>query len=1018
MRFFVLSIVIILLHPDLFAQSRPAGSSAVSAANINNIINEYTPVLAFNPCANKITVEDASKYNTGDTVLMIQMKGAAIDSTNTIAFGTITDYKGAGNYEFNYVKSKSGNIIELKNKLTRQYEIPAGKVQLVRVPYYSSATVTGTLTCLPWDGSKGGVLVLNTRDTIILNANVDVSGKGFRGGKALNSGIFDFQPACSAQTYYTPNTATAKQEKGEGIAEVSVQKISGRGSLANGGGGANLINSGGGGGSNGTAGGKGGDQYQDCNSTPDNVGGLAGKPLTYSAAINKIFLGGGGGAGDANDPNGSASFNPDGGNGGGLIIIKSNYIRSNTFSIIANGDNGKFCTNNCKEGMGGGGAGGTVLLDINNFISPVNAVTGKGGNGSDNVNHIGFNHGPGGGGSGGVLFVRNASQPAAITSNLAGGLNGISQNSPNVTWGALPGNAGQTIFNLQLPFTTVLFKSNIDSVRIKDSSTACRAFNFSGLGYTNTSAIASWNWYFGDGGTASTQNTSHNYTASGTFPVKLVVTDINGCKDSIIKNINSSILSVNAGNDSSFCSNSPVAIQLAGTGAGTFSWSPAIYLNNSTIQNPIATINTTTTFHLTVTNINGCTGKDSVTFIITPAPILNTLVDTAICKGSLLILNTTAGFTNYHWSPGILVSDSAIANPAFIGAATSTLIITGTTGTCIARDTITVTVNPLPLLTVSADTVICSSQTVALSASGASWYSWSPSTFLSNPSIANPVFMGNLSTTYYLTGTGANGCQAKDTVTIFVNAPGSLIAPMDKSFCLNQSVQLNGSNGNSYQYLWSPATYLSSSTVLDPIANPPASTTYTVKITDLLCNVDSIFVVNVIVNPLPSINATSSNDIDCNVRTSRLNVTGASQYLWAASPSLSSTVIANPIASPSTGTLYIVTGTDNLGCQSKDSVYVAVNSGGVGYLLPNSFTPNGDGTNDCFGIKHWGTARELVFIIYSRWGEKVFETDNVNICWDGKYKGQPANAGTYVYYVSASTPCGKMVKKGNVLLIR
>ena len=108
------------------------------------------------------------------------MKGAVIDSSNTAAFGTVTDYKNAGNYEFNYVKSKAGNIIELKNILTRQYDIPLGKVQLVRVPYYENVNVASTLTCLPWDGSKGGVLVLNVQDSINLNVDIDVCGKGFK----------------------------------------------------------------------------------------------------------------------------------------------------------------------------------------------------------------------------------------------------------------------------------------------------------------------------------------------------------------------------------------------------------------------------------------------------------------------------------------------------------------------------------------------------------------------------------------------------------------------------------------------------------------------------------------------------------------------------------------------------------------------------------------------------------------------------------------------------------------------
>src|SRR4029078_5687211 len=92
--------------------------------SISGIINTYTPVIALNPCENKITVENASTFNTGDTVLIIQMKGAIIDTSNTANFGTVIDYKNAGNYEFNYVKSRSGNIIELKNVVTRQYDIP------------------------------------------------------------------------------------------------------------------------------------------------------------------------------------------------------------------------------------------------------------------------------------------------------------------------------------------------------------------------------------------------------------------------------------------------------------------------------------------------------------------------------------------------------------------------------------------------------------------------------------------------------------------------------------------------------------------------------------------------------------------------------------------------------------------------------------------------------------------------------------------------------------------------------
>ncbi len=113
------------------------------------VVNEYTEVLAFNICTNEITVANATLYNTGDTVLMIQMKGAVIDTSNTSAFGSIINYKNAGNYEMNYISAKVGNIITLKNKLTRQYDIPEGAVQLIRVPSLKLQTILENLPVLP-----------------------------------------------------------------------------------------------------------------------------------------------------------------------------------------------------------------------------------------------------------------------------------------------------------------------------------------------------------------------------------------------------------------------------------------------------------------------------------------------------------------------------------------------------------------------------------------------------------------------------------------------------------------------------------------------------------------------------------------------------------------------------------------------------------------------------------------------------------------------------------------------------
>jgi gliding motility-associated-like protein len=88
------------------------------------------------------------------------------------------------------------------------------------------------------------------------------------------------------------------------------------------------------------------------------------------------------------------------------------------------------------------------------------------------------------------------------------------------------------------------------------------------------------------------------------------------------------------------------------------------------------------------------------------------------------------------------------------------------------------------------------------------------------------------------------------------------------------------------------------------------------------------------------------------------------------------------------------------------------------YPVPNAFTPNNDGNNDCFGIKHWGSLLSLEMEVFDRWGERVFISMTPGDCWDGNYKGNPQPTGTYVYQIKATTPCGIAYRKGTVLLIR
>jgi gliding motility-associated-like protein len=564
----------------------------------------------------------------------------------------------------------------------------------------------------------------------------------------------------------------------------------------------------------------------------------------------------------------------------------------------------------------------------------------------------------------------------------------------------------------------IITPCTIDSVRFSNTNN-CLSSSFNGIAYPASSNIINWQWYFGDGGTANTQNPSHTYALANTYTVKLVVTDINGCKDSISKPITTGDFVVNAGSDTSFCSNTFVSKNLNATlGASTYSWTPSAPLNNPSIPNPTATVNVTTTFYITTTSPLGCTSTDSVTIYVNPIPTVKTLKDTSICKNSILVLTTTTGLSTYQWSPGTYVSDSTIASPTFIDTVNRRLYVTGTNANgCFNKDTIDVTVLPLPVVKTINDSLVCSTNTIVLTTTGAATYQWFPSTGLNNTAISNPTFNYNQDITYYVTGTAANGCKSVDTLNMYVNTPTPFNIPPDKIMCEQQSVILDGANGLRVNYLWTPFIHLSNNNTINPIASPPSARAYDVLINNVACNLSQTFTVNVLVQPKPSVVASKLNDIDCAFKIAQLQASGATKYVWSPSIGLNNDTIQNPIAS--IPKKYYVVGTTTTGCSNIDSITVVDNKAlSLARYLPNAFTPNGDNINDCYKIKNWMHVEILEFTIFNRWGEPVFFTRNINKCWDGMYKGKKADAGSYVYRVLAKTKCGTEEQKGNILLIR
>jgi uncharacterized repeat protein (TIGR01451 family) len=485
-------------------------SQAAPGTNITGVLNTYYPGTANAAAgATSITVGAATggpggvptPIAAGNLLLVIQMQDASINDSNSVAYGNgstgqgFTALNSAGNYEFVTAQSSvgtgggsvtiagagsGGGLVFPYHSAAVSANAGQSTYQVILVPQYTTASFSLATppTALAWNGSTGGVLALDTSNTLTLNgATVSVDGMGFRGGAGLqlsgNGGgsNTDYREVAPGAYGGTP-TAGFGAPKGEGIAGTPLWVESGgtfvktntgypsgtagtdgsmaRGAPANGGGGGtdgnppgNDQNAGGGGGGNGGAGGFGGDSWN----TNLSVGGEGGAP--FPATINRIAMGGGGGGGTRNNSDGDSQASG-GSTGGGIIIIRT-FGLSGTGTLTANGINAYNGTLN--DAGGGGGAGGTIVVLSANGGEGGLTLHANGGNGGDawiiEPFTLGNRHGPGGGGGGGVVLVSGA--PASIS--LTGGTSGLTEN-PGVSYGATAGTAGTSVTNASISSTS------------------------------------------------------------------------------------------------------------------------------------------------------------------------------------------------------------------------------------------------------------------------------------------------------------------------------------------------------------------------------------------------------------------------------------------------------------------------------------------------------------------------------------------------------------------------------------
>jgi len=429
----------------------------------SGIVNHYLKVLEVQ--SDRVKISDINghlnSFQGGDYVLLIQMTGAEVSEYSETQAGTLSNAKNCGKFEFLQMDEIQTNatdtFVVFTHNVSGTYD--AGqKIQLVRMLVGDTVRVAGTVTAKGWDGSTGGIAAIIGLDVISLNADVDVTGKGFRGGQPENDyPLYTCRP--DPDTVNWPASATRRAGgKGEGILTTSFPYTKGAGHALNGGGGGNGLFSGGGGGSNYLDGGVGGCQWNNyCSSLLRSNGGynIASANKFYKTDTRQIIMGGGGGAGTQNTSGGYTATA--GGNGGGIIMLITETLIGNNRNIIANGQD---VSTTATASGGGGGGGGTVLIDAAAYSGSF-TVQIKGGKGGNTANCTGA----GGGGSGGVLWHSGTSFPS-VTIDTARGIRGSATGLCPNQYGTY-GSFGTKLKSLLLPLSGFLFNT------IRDRDTIC-----------------------------------------------------------------------------------------------------------------------------------------------------------------------------------------------------------------------------------------------------------------------------------------------------------------------------------------------------------------------------------------------------------------------------------------------------------------------------------------------------------------------------------------------------------------
>ena len=423
-----------------------------------------------------------------------------------------------------------------------------------------------------------------------------------------------------------------------------------------------------------------------------------------------------------------------------------------------------------------------------------------------------------------------------------------------------------------------------------------------------------------------------NPTATPTVSTTYTVTETNGaCVNSNTVRVTVNALpAAAAGASITTCSGVGVTIGAAAVTGSTYSWLPTTALSSATVSNPVASATAATVYTVTEINAAGCTASNTVNVGVNALPAAAAGSSGAYCvAGSVSVGAASVVGSTYLWTPSAGLSSATVSNPTASPSATTTYTLTEkNSNNCVASNTVTITVNPLPAAAAGTSTTICPGATTTIGAAAVtgSTYSWTsvPSGFTS--AVSNPSVAPSANTVYTVKETNSNGCVNSHSVTITIGIFPAAATGSNTSICTGTGLVLGATavSGNTYAWTSSPAGF--TSTLAQPAIAPIVNTTYTLTETNATGCATTNSVTITVVTPVA---AAGSGRRLCSGLSTTIGATAVtgSTYAWTSSPAGFTSTLANPSVSPTVNTTYTVTETNFLGCKASNTVAITINTG-------------------------------------------------------------------------------------------